>query len=57
MELLFVVAALRNDLMFPSIRFLILVFLKAIFIRGMMKQLVSTMARVTVPEHTKNKQF
>ena len=37
MELLFFVAALRYDVMFRSIRFLILVFLKAVCIRGMMK--------------------
>ena len=37
MELLFFVAALRYDVMFRSIRFLILVFLKVVCIRGMMK--------------------
>ena len=41
MELLFPVDALRNDLMFPPIRFLILVFLKVVFIRDIMNQLVS----------------
>ena len=37
MELLFVLDAVRNVLMFPRIWFLILVFLKAVCIRGMMK--------------------
>ena len=41
MELLFSVDALRNDLMLLTIRFLILVFLKAVFIRDIMNQLVS----------------
>ena len=45
MELLFVLAAVRNVLMFPTIWFLILVFLKAVFIRDIM------------PEHTEYKQF
>jgi len=45
MELLFVLAAVRNVLMFPTIWFLILVFLKAVFIRDIM------------PKHTEYKQF
>ena len=57
MELFFLDAALKTDLMLATTRGFIRLFLRAVCIRGMAAVGIVLWVRVSVPEHTKYKQL